>query len=223
MNLPVKTNIETIREKIRRVNKLISNVQKDISKYKNDIDECMKNLEVEIPIWSKFKKLEFDVDVLRIEAGTQFSDNDEEEINLEDEIPENLQEECKNLYRKISKECHPDMTDEGYKIDMFKDASEACKSGDYKTLLDIYSRLNSGSNEDGEELKVKLQTLEEDLEGKKRDLENLRKSNSYIITNLYNSDDILSVSQAQKIFTDIFFSKIKQLSKEKKELEKYVR
>jgi len=215
MNQLVVGGIEQYRRRIDKLETQLGDLSKEISEIATEIDGCIKKLEQEIPIWKKYRQLETEVDTLRAKQGKLRPEKKKEEMK----IPKNLDKQCKKLYKIISKECHPDVCEDKHKNELFIDATEACKRGDLKTLLEISSILDGDSvkkehyQPTEKFFKTKIFALEQDLVIKIRKLEKLMKSNSYIITKLYNSSDILAVSKAEKLFTDFFYDKMVKLSR----------
>ncbi|MEO5349566.1 MAG: hypothetical protein H7836_07970, partial [Magnetococcus sp. YQC-3] len=209
------------------LNRLKSQKEELEKKINSKIEE-MENIHFKYKL--KCRDLEQEINLLNIKNREKDRQNNNQESDFENfaaqenkiSDPE-LEKKCKELYRSISKKTHPDLVQDKNLIELFSLAKDAYEQLNLLELQRISDLIESDNildiqNKDEEELlRLKL-LLENEILKEKSKIENILNSIQYRITHLTESMDEIDNMIGDKIFTDVYLSKIVQLKRQRDEL-----
>jgi hypothetical protein len=132
--------------------------------------------------------------------------------------------DAKALYRKISRLCHPDKTDDVEKHKLYVEANKAYEENDGEQLEYLYSVLIEQNEvkfekRQKEDLERAIESLRKKLKKEIKDYDELTSSLGYIIHKRYTSDAVTKQMQARHQYSELLFRKIEQAARKKEELE----
>jgi hypothetical protein len=202
----------------------IKSYKEEIEKILTDIKSCLFELEKSIPeIIAKHHKLIELSQSKKTEYVNVHKQKEKERIkNIDDETKQN----CKELYKEIAKKCHPDITNNNETLtQLFRNAVDKYEDYDYYGLLEISKQLNSDIKTIFEKLdisfdkiKKECDTLEQELEFRKTELNNIKHSVGYVVLNFFNTEGEYSKLFAEQVYSSFLINEnvkiIKELSKD---------
>ena len=132
--------------------------------------------------------------------------------------------DAKSLYRKISRLCHPDKTDDPEKHKLYVEANKAYEENDGEQLEYLYSVLIEQNEvkfekRQKEDLEKAIESLKKKLKKELYEYEELTSSLSYLIHKRYISDAVTKQMQARHQYSELLFRKIEFAARKKEELE----
>lgn len=204
------------------IKSLIMQLDLKFKKESDDITATIKELEAEVPLYVKdINILNDDIKHLRIELQVKDPTapiNDiVEEISIEEDNSDNL--DIKKMYRMISSKCHPDRTPNVELHQLFILATNAYRSHNYSTILEIYnslSKTNTAFHFSDISIEQKLEIIKKEYEKRKEEYNKLLTTNGYVISNLVKTN---KRTHARKAFLDLLFNQIIELETLKGQLK----
>lgn len=206
------SSIDRLRERLRVLCESIEELEDVIG----DAFDKLENEHKELV--NQLKPIEIDIQNLKKKIDPIYRAPKAYNVNTAD-VSEEQKQECKDLYSKIARQCHPDVTDDVVKNEIFKKASEAHNNYEYEYLLRLSEALEDGCTSAILE-QNQIQVLNQEIIRKTKILQNMRGSEYLKISYDYQSGNPLRVWDSKHKFSDIIFEKIKGLLKTKEALEK---
>lgn len=216
----IKTKLQGTDKEYFYYHSLLKRLIKERQEKEIEIDNTIHILECEFNEYvNQIKKLENEILKIRQEKNINVPHNNDENENedidiiLEKTESENINNKnIKKLFRIISKQCHPDKTDDTSLNDLFVLANDAYSKNNYNILLEIYNKLkyNKDSNFNIS-LEDKINLLKQQFSKEKEYFENFTKTNTYVINSLYKSDNYIDNFRAKQLFSEILFQRMVEL------------
>jgi len=204
-------------------------------KTKKSINECLEMHERDNSFtMDEIIKLEEQAKELRNEImGKQSDDMPHPEIDMggikipdesKPDAPERVKNDCKKMYRAISKLCHPDITDDTEKNDLFITASQCFFNWDVTGLRMIVSHLEMGGDFVARKIDYAklLKAKQMKASQMKAESAQIRKSLLYRINELSENDSFLDTLKASRLFRELIHARrnavVELVAKLKREL-----
>lgn len=239
--------IQKYRQQIVKLKGKINNVSTQIKTSESDINLCFFELEQENEKYTnRSKQLEIDIKKLQIVKNAtnkaqgkpeqKYFKSSQEQAQTSnakkylDQDPE-TKKACQKAFQQIAKKCHPDITNDSEKHELYKKANQYYEDCDFAKINDLINHLeyNTGvipkfKDFDSEELKLQreIQILEKELEQKKKEIMMIKSQPTYQIMRQYNSDDPLEKLNAQKQFVMILMNRLTLLTQTKINIERSI-
>jgi uncharacterized membrane-anchored protein YhcB (DUF1043 family) len=210
---------EELRETIERIKKQINDIEMESFKVNRDISESFEILKRENSSYeAMYEKMLDEVSDLE----------DELNLGIEEEPPTKKKDadpDLKLLYRKISSMAHPDKTNDGKLHELYIEAKKAYETGDMSRIEYLYATLVTGGDMDfsvdnRSKLQKAIDSLNEELQKQKAELESLYNSAGYKIHRRFKSPIIPKQIKARHHYNELLFRKIEDVAEKKQRLLK---
>ena len=215
----IVSDCKCLQEEIRKLEQSIDNIKNEIDKTETEVNDFYEIMKLENKsLIKKGDDINIDIELLKSQL-CKFKNKEELYSNKEESYSnkEEKDEECKQLYRSIAKQCHSDVSKDKSLKDLFIRATNAYNRNDYHELLEIKENINTGEIFDN--LPLKFKRLKSELKKHLKELNRLKKLFLYCASQHYKKGDELNIMMAQKIFSDWLYQRIIQMIRERKSLQ----
>ncbi len=209
-----KLRIELNKIKIKKLE-----INDEVTKFLNELEDKY------IDYKNKCRDLEKEILLLNIKLNK----TEPPPLEIKEKDPD-LEKNCKELFRNISKKIHPDVVkeDDQELIIYFSLAKEAYDNLDFlelKRIKDLIDNKNNNIllkfiNKNENELETEFNLLNIEINKEKDNINKLLNSIQYKIVTLLKTNNDIDNMIANKLFTDLFLSKVIELNNLKNKLEK---